>query len=164
MAHTHRVEEDDPGDHAPVEPGQPLALMLACFVRDEEPENRQEEGVHGDVKDEFNELARALEGVKEDFVRGIKVNNPELQSKDGAQYQPDKGDRGEDQVLQLLIMRFRSLEGLRCIGKQGQLDQTHFECEVVKAHPYEDLAHGDEHLIDYAVQGDIGEDVVKKPK
>jgi hypothetical protein len=34
--------------------------------------------VHGDVKDEFDELARALKGVKEDLVRGIKVNNPEL--------------------------------------------------------------------------------------
>ena len=67
-------------------------------------------------------------------------------------------------MLQLLIMRFCSLESLRGIGKQGQLDQTHFECEVVKAQPNEDLAHGDEHLIDYAVQGDIGENVVKKPK
>jgi len=42
VAHTHRVEEEDPGDYAPVEPGQPLALVLAGFVRDEEPENRQE--------------------------------------------------------------------------------------------------------------------------
>lgn len=67
-------------------------------------------------------------------------------------------------MLQLLIMRFRSLEGLRGIGKQGQLDQTHFECEVVKANPDEDLAHCDEHLIDNAVQGDIGKNVVKKPK
>ena len=52
--------------------------MLACFIVDEEPEDRQEESVHGDIEDEFDELARALECVKEDLVRGIKVNNPEL--------------------------------------------------------------------------------------
>ena len=45
--------------------------------------------MHGDIEDEFDELARALEGVEEDLVRSIKVNNPELQSKDGAQNQPD---------------------------------------------------------------------------
>ena len=36
--------------------------------------------MHGDIEDEFDELARALEGVEEDLVRSIKVNNPELQT------------------------------------------------------------------------------------
>ena len=104
VSHAHCVEEEDPGDHAPVEPGQPLALVLACFIVDEEPEDRKEERVHCDIKDE---LARALEGIKEDLVRGIKVNNPELKSKDGTQHKSNEGDRGENQVLKLLIMRFR---------------------------------------------------------
>jgi hypothetical protein len=107
VSHAHCVEEEDPGDHAPVEPCQPLALVLACFIVDEESEDRKEERVHSDVKDELDELARALEGIKEDLVRSIKVNNPELQSKDGTQHKSNEGDRGKNQVLKLLIMRFR---------------------------------------------------------
>jgi hypothetical protein len=45
--------------------------------------------VHGDVKDELDELARALEGVKEDFVLGVKVINPELQGENGTEHQSD---------------------------------------------------------------------------
>lgn len=64
-------------------------MLLACFVPDKEPEDSQEEGVHGDVKDEFHELARALEGVKEDLVLGVKVNYPELQGENGTEQKSD---------------------------------------------------------------------------
>ena len=43
--------------------------------------------MHGDVKDEFDELARALEGVKEDLVLGVKVNYPELKGENGTEHQ-----------------------------------------------------------------------------
>jgi hypothetical protein len=61
--------------------------LLACFVPDKESKYSQEEGVHGDVKDEFDELARALEGVKEDLVLGVKVNYPELKGENGTEHQ-----------------------------------------------------------------------------
>ena len=62
--------------------------------------------MHPDVKDEFDELARALEGVKEDFVHGVKVIYPELQGENGTEHQSDKGHRGEDYVFELLIVCF----------------------------------------------------------
>jgi hypothetical protein len=67
LAHTHSIEWDDPSDYILIEPGKALALLLACFVLDKESKYSQEDSVHPDVKDEFDELARALEGVKEDL-------------------------------------------------------------------------------------------------